>query len=109
MHMASRLQRLLLALVLLAGWQLALVHPLKHFDSKGGYVHLADGHSHERKSGSADVLCDVVAALAACVPEMPAGLSPLCCRHDSPLSSNPASHLAAAAPPFLAQGPPASL
>jgi hypothetical protein len=109
MHMASRPARLLLALVLLAGWQLALLHPLKHVDSKGGYVHLSDGHSHERKSGSADVLCDVVAALAACVPDMPAGLSPLCCQHDSPLTPDPASRLAAAAPPFLSQGPPASL
>lgn len=107
--MASRLARLLLALVLLAGWQLALVHPLKHFDSKGGYVHLADGHSHERKSGSADALCDAIAALAACAPETRTGLAPLCWQHDCPASADFASRLAAAVPPFLSQGPPASL
>lgn len=107
--MAVRLARLLLALALLAGWQLALVHPLKHFDSQGGFVHLADGHSHDGKSGSSDALCDAIAALAACAPEMPSGLSPFSCRRDSPACSNFPLQLPAAPPPFLAQGPPALL
>jgi hypothetical protein len=107
--MASRLARFVLALALLAGWQLALVHPLKHFDAQGGYVHLAGGHSHDRKSGSADALCDAIAALAACAPEIPVGPSPLCSGHDAPASCDFTSRLAAAVPPFFAQGPPASL
>ena len=107
--MVARLARLLLALALLAGWQLALVHPLKHLDAQGSYVHLGDGHSHDRKPGSADGLCDVIAALAACAPEAQAVPPPLCCTRGSPFSSDFAARLAAAAPPFLSQGPPASL
>lgn len=107
--MASRLARLLLALALLAGWQLALVHPLKHFDSRGNYVHLGDGHSHERKSGSSDGLCDAIAALAACAPEAPAGLPPLGGTHSSPVWGDFGLRVGAAAPPFLAQGPPTLL
>ena len=107
--MASRLARLFLALALLAGWQLALVHPLKHFDSRGGYVHLEDGHSHERKSSSTDRLCDAIAALAACVPEGQAGLSAACLDGAAAESLGADCHLAAAAPPFLSQGPPALL
>ena len=106
--MAIRLARLLLALALLASWQLALVHPLKHFDAQGSFVHLGDGHSHDRKSGSADGLCDAIAALAACVPEAPPGVSPLGAGHSAPVAADFTSRLAAAAPPFFPQGPPAS-
>jgi hypothetical protein len=106
--MAARLARLVLALALLAGWQLALVHPLKHLDSRGSYVHLGDDHSHDRKPGSTDGLCDIIAALAACAPESAPGLPPLCCGHGAPLSTDFTARLAAAAPPFLSQGPPAS-
>jgi hypothetical protein len=107
--MAPRLARLLLALALLAGWQLALVHPLKHFDAQGGYVHLGGGHPQDRKPGSPDGLCDVIAALAACVAETPAAFPPPCCREVFPASLDRSIRLAAAAPPFLSQGPPASL
>lgn len=107
--MAARLARLLLALALLAGWQLALVHPLKHFDSQGGYVHLGGGQSKDGKSGRADGLCDVIAALAACAPETGARVAPPCCRDASPAAFDAAFRLAASAPPFLSQGPPASL
>ncbi|MGH8669692.1 MAG: hypothetical protein ACREUH_10715 [Burkholderiales bacterium] len=106
--MAARLARLLLALALLAGWQLALVHPLKHFDAKGGFVHLAGGQSQDRKSSSTDGLCDAIAALAACVPETATHVPPPCCGHGVPASFDQGLRLAAAAPPFLSQGPPAS-
>jgi hypothetical protein len=104
--MASRLARLVLALALLAGWQLALVHPLKHLDAQGGYVHLGDGHSHDRKPGSADGLCDAIAALAACAPEAVAGQPPCCSGLEAADSLDFAARLSAAAPPFLSQGPP---
>jgi hypothetical protein len=107
--MAARLARLVLALALLAGWQLALVHPLKHLDARGGYVHLGGEHSKDRKSGSADGLCDAIAALAACAPKSAAGLPPPCCRDASPASLDAGLRLAAARPPFLSQGPPALL
>ena len=107
--MASRLARLLLALALLAGWQLALVHPLKHFDAQGGYVHLGGGHSQNGKSGSPDGLCDAIAALVACVAQTPPGFPPPCCRDEFPASLDSSIRLAAAAPPYLSQGPPASL
>ena len=104
--MASRLARLVLALALLAGWQLALVHPLKHFDSQGNYVHLGGGHSQNGKPGSADGLCDAIAALAACAPEAAAGQPPCCSGLEAADSLDFAARLSAAAPPFLSQGPP---
>jgi hypothetical protein len=107
--MASRLARLLLAVALLAGWQLSLVHPLQHHDAQGGYVHLGGGHSNGGKSSPADGPCDAIAALAACVAAIPAALPPECCADSRPLSRDAALRLAAAAPPFLSQGPPASL
>jgi hypothetical protein len=107
--MAARMARLLLALALLAGWQLALVHPLNHVDSQGGYVHLGGGNSKDGRSGRADGLCDLIAALAACAPPASADAAPPCCRDASPTTFDAAFLLAAAAPPFFSQGPPASL
>jgi hypothetical protein len=107
--MTSRLARLVLALALLAGWQLALVHPLKHLDAQGEYVHLGDGHSHDRKPGSADGLCDAIAALAACAPEAAAAQPPCCSGLEAADSRDFAARLSAAAPPFLSQGPPVLL
>ena len=105
--MAPRLARLLLALALLAGWQAALLHPLQHLDENGQYVHLGGDSGKGKPAKLLD--CDTLAALAACLPEMPAGLSPLGCQHDSPPSSDQSLRLAATAPPYLSQGPPASL
>ncbi|HEX6318818.1 MAG TPA: hypothetical protein VFZ84_08075 [Burkholderiales bacterium] len=107
--MTARLARFVLALALLAGWQLALVHPLKHLDSQGSYVHLGDDHSHDRKPGSTDGLCDVIAALAACAPDTAAGQPPLCCGLQAADSLDFAARLSTASPPFLSQGPPVLL
>lgn len=107
--MAVRLARLLLALALLAGWQLALVHPLKHFDAQGGYVHLGGGHSQDGKSSSPDGLCDAIAALVACVAQTQASFPPPCCADASVAPPEAPTRLAASVPPFLSQGPPASL
>jgi hypothetical protein len=107
--MAPRLARLLLALALLAGWQAALVHPLKHLDAQGGYVHLGAADSKDGKSGRADGLCDAIAALATCAASAGTKIAPPCCRDASPAARDGALRLAAASPPFLSQGPPASL
>jgi hypothetical protein len=101
------LGRVLLCLVLLAGWQSALVHPLTHVDKNGNYVHLSDGQPKPKKSDSSG-LCDVLAALAACVAGTAMVLVAVSMAQDIP-QRLPAGRLTAAAPPFLSQGPPAVL
>ena len=103
--------RLLLALALLAGLQAALEHPLRHVNASGEYAHLHDGHSHDReRSGESapGTQCDTLAALTACAPD---AAPPLVARAQitCPLAvRNERAPRAADAPPFLAQGPPAS-
>jgi hypothetical protein len=99
--------RLLLAAALLAGWQAALQHPVQHVDSKGGLVHLGDGHSG-KKTSHGSKLCDALAALTACAAHSPA-------LFESPASNHHVFRFSASrprvaeAPPFLSQGPPAVL
>jgi hypothetical protein len=99
--------RLVLAVALLAAWQSALVHPLKHSDGRGGFVHLADGHDHGKQSNTSG-LCDALAALTACAPGSLQFFDPpvpsnavLVVRHGAPRIAE--------ALPFLSQGPPAVL
>jgi hypothetical protein len=100
----TRLARVLLVAVLLAGWQAALLHPLQHVDEGGSFVHLADGHSGNPQSEQ----CDVLAALTACASPAPASLAPV--SSVQPLPDFSGSELRAAqAPPFLSRGPPAVL
>ena len=64
-----RTLRLLLSAVLVAAWQGALLHPLKHRDSSGGFIHFAGSslpHGSGDKGGP-NALCDAIAAVAACV------------------------------------------
>ena len=67
--MIARTLRLALIAALLAAWQGALLHPLGHLDSRGGFVHLAGGQLPDGsgKSGASDPLCDAIAAVGACV------------------------------------------
>jgi hypothetical protein len=100
--------RLALAIVLLAGWQAALVHPIEHVDEVGAFVHPHGGHSHGEDSG-AGPLCDLLAALTACAPGAKrafAASGPL--EHHLPSHHDDAPR-GAQPPPFLAQGPPASV
>jgi hypothetical protein len=71
-----------LAFALLSAWQAALLHPLEHHDTHGGFVHLggADGSDargeNQRPDGPfepTDLLGDSLAAAAACVAQ---GLKP---------------------------------
>ena len=105
--MLSRLARIVLAAALLAGWQGALLHPLQHFDSQGALVHLADGHAGDQKSGKSE-LCDTLAALTACVADAAPALACIDCS-ETYRACDRSELLAAQAPPFLAQGPPALL
>lgn len=105
--LVARLARVFLAVALLAAWQVALQHPIKHVDELGELVHLQDGHSHE--GSDAQPLCDLLASLTACAP------------HAAPVlaASEPVAQAlrfhpvdaprVAEAPPFLSQGPPASV
>jgi hypothetical protein len=87
--------------VLLAGWQAALVHPLKHVDG-AGLVHLGG------KSSEKTATCDALAALTACAAHVPPVFElPATDQHAFRFSQS--RPRAAEAPPFLAQGPPALL
>ena len=98
-----RLARLFLVVALLAGWQSALVHPLSHVDGQGKLVHLDEG-----SKGSGNASCDVLAALTACAPQASTILAVSPSSYQSPIDLV-AEPRAAAAPPFLSQGPPAPL
>ena len=102
--MIVRLARVFLALALLAAWQGALLHPLKHVDPAGALVHVGGGHAGGQ-GGSPDGLCDALAALTACAPgsqQVLVAPDPA----DSPISISYGALRQAEAPPFLAQGPP---
>jgi hypothetical protein len=98
--------RLFLVLALLAGWQAALQHPIEHVGSLGQFVHLHDGDSQDPESGP---LCDALAALTACAPDA----TPSLFASQRPLHFLPSLQAlaprVAEAPPFLSQGPPASV
>jgi len=65
----SRALRLLLATILLAAWQSALMHPLVHVKSNGGFVHVGGGQAPHAPGEKKlpNLLCDAMAAVAACV------------------------------------------
>ena len=97
----ARIFRLVLVAALLFGWQSALVHPLSHVDEQGQLVHLGS-------KSSADASCDTLAALTACAPQasLPVAVSAALYLPPVHLAGTPR---AAAAPPFLSQGPPAAV
>jgi hypothetical protein len=95
----ARLARVFLVVALLAGWQAALLHPLRHADD-GRLVHLGGKPSEK----SAD--CDALAALAACAPQAALAFALPAPGRADPVSP-PTERRRAQPPPFLAQGPPA--
>jgi len=105
--MPRLIARLVLAAVLLAGWQSALVHALSHVDKNGGFVHLTDGQPKPKKSDSSG-LCDVLAALVACAASQTQVLAVVSSQNEI-LSYSGAVPRVAEAPPFLSQGPPVVL
>jgi hypothetical protein len=102
-----RLARVALAVVLLAAWQAALQHPIEHVDELGELVHVHGGHSHEdeRETGS---LCDLLAALTACAAQAGIAVAVSFTEYQAPEYPVSAPRVAEA-PPFLSQGPPASV
>ena len=110
--MLLRLARLALAAVLLAGWQAALRHPIEHVDELGEFVHVHGGHAHQNDGHSdgpdAGSLCDLLAALTACAAPTHAAFAHFQSDYESPFYPSSAPRVAEA-PPFLSQGPPASV
>jgi hypothetical protein len=102
MRVQSLIARVALVLALLAGWQAALEHPVKHVDELGEFVHDHDGGSED------GLLCDVLAALTACAASPDAALPRFQSDYESPSYPSSAPRVAEA-PPFLSQGPPASV
>jgi hypothetical protein len=103
----ARLARVFLAVALFAAWQAALQHPIEHVDELGELVHFHDGDAQGGSEGGA--LCDLLASLTACAPSAGPGpaISELV---QKALRSIPESTpRVAEAPPFLSQGPPASV
>jgi hypothetical protein len=86
----ARLARVLLVVVLLAGWQAALEHAI--------------GHANHEQS----TLCDALEALTACAAKPQSILAQP--RSDDEAPSHPVdAPRVAEAPPFLSQGPPAPM
>jgi hypothetical protein len=102
----AALARILLALVLLAGWQAALVHPLEHVDEHGHLVHAGDGHGD--KSDPAAKLCDALSALTACAAS-DAAVAVVAFSQENGFTVVARVLRKADPPPFLSQGPPALL
>ena len=109
--MLLRLARLTLAAVLLAAWQAALQHPIEHVDELGEFVHVHSGHAHDDghpDGPDAGSLCDLLAALTACAAQAGIAFAGSFSEYKAPEYPVSAPRLAEA-PPFLSQGPPASV
>jgi hypothetical protein len=108
--------RFLLALALLASGQTALVHPIEHVDEHGHFVHLygndgqdARGENDSNEGDPSQRLGESLATLTACAAGtahfFPAGHA----QHDRVVPWYKGAPRLADAPPFLSQGPPASV
>ncbi len=97
--------RLLLTVALLAAWQSALLHPLKHVDRAGALVHVP-GQDHGK--GKSEPLCDAIAAVAACV----SGSQPLALAAavvSDPVAASAGENAAAPRLAYRSQAPPTLL
>jgi hypothetical protein len=104
------------ALALLSGWQATLEHPIEHVDAHGRLVHLqgadggdARGENDSPEGDPSQRLGELLAALAACAAVAAPCLVAAWARHDPVLPWYQGAPRAAEAPPFLSQGPPASV
>jgi hypothetical protein len=114
MTLARAFRLLLLAAALLAGWQGALLHPLEHHDSRGGLVHVAgiygpQSDSQHKSGNDPNALCDVIAALTACVEGSPPIAVAAHQEHDPLPALHRPAPAGATAPPYRSQAPPALL
>ena len=107
----TRSLRILLALALLAAWQGALLHPIRHVDTKGAFVHVPGSHLPKSPGdkGGSNPTCDAIAAVTACVSGAPqvavAGLAGV----ESPLWRNAVAPQRAQVLAYRSQAPPSLL
>ena len=106
-----RALRLLLAAILLAAWQSALLHPLVHVNAHGGLVHVggAKGPQAPGDKKLPNLLCDAMAAVAACIAG--SGASPAAAPQsgEQPFLSPVATLFGAPPPAYRSQAPPSLL
>jgi hypothetical protein len=108
---STRTLRILLALALLAVWQGSLLHPLRHIDANGAFVHVP-GKNLQKIPGDGtapNALCDAIAAVAACVSGLPQPAVAAIAAVDSIQSRHVVALLGAPAPAYRSQAPPALL
>lgn len=107
----SLLLRVALAALLCTALQGALLHPLKHLDARGGYVHVGGGHAPggpADKKG-ANPLCDTIAAVTACISGAgQAAVAAIAGVEFSP-GRDAAAWLRAPVPAYRSQAPPTLL
>jgi len=108
---STRSLRILLALALLAVWQAALLHPLKHVDTKGAFVHVPGSHLPKAPGdkGGSNPSCDAIAAVTACVSGAAQPALTAVAGVEVPLRRNAAALLRAPVPAYRSQAPPALL
>jgi len=109
--MIARTLRLALVIALLGAWQNALLHPLKHLDSLGGFVHLAGGHAPggTGKQGGSEALCDAIAEVGVCVGGAPApALAAVDALQSTPATGSERGH-GASPLAYRSQAPPSFL
>ena len=114
----ARLARVFLAVALFAVGQSALLHPLEHVDEQGHFVHLngmdggdarGENERHDGPSDPSDKLGDSLSALTACAAGAPPPSGSEQVETYSFPSAFQGAPRVAEAPPFLSQGPPASV
>jgi hypothetical protein len=106
---STRTLRILLALSLLAVWQAALLHPLRHVDAKGAFVHVPGKHLPKvpGDGNAPNALCDAIAAVAACVSGLPQSAVAAIGAVDSIPPRHAIALLSAPPPAYRSQAPPA--
>ena len=105
-----RALRLVLVALLMSAWQGALLHPLKHHNASGGFVHVGGSHAPHGSGdkNGANPLCDTLAAVGACIEgsayfalEPLPDADPLVAGHPAESPSAPALAYRSQAPPSL--------
>jgi hypothetical protein len=107
----NRMLRLSLAALLLAAWQSALMHPLVHVNSDGGFVHVGGGKGSQAPGEKKlpNLLCDAMAAVAACVAGSGSTLAVAPQFGEQSFLSPVAALIGARPPAYRSQAPPSLL
>ena len=107
----QRTLRLLLAAILLAAWQSALLHPLVHVNTDGGLIHVGGGQGPQAPGEKKlpNLLCDAMAAVAACVAGSDSTFAAATHAGEQSFLSPVAALFGAPPPAYRSQAPPSLL